>query len=183
MVYVAGAAVVLILIVGFIISTYNRLVKARNKVKTNWSQIDVQLKKRSDLVPNLVETVKGYAKHESGTMEAVIKARSSYVSAGSIDDKIESSNQLTSALSKLMALTEAYPELKANENFMALQGELKEIEDKIAFARQFYNDTVYLYSNMREEFPGNIVAGMFGFKEFAFFEAKEDEKKVPEVQF
>lgn len=175
--------IVIVLLVLFVISQYNGLVKGRNKVKTNWAQIDVQLKKRADLLPNLVETVKGYATHESGTMEAVIKARNSYVSAGSVEDKMEASNQITGALSKLFALSENYPDLKANTNFMSLQNELSEIEDKIAFARQFYNDSVYEYTNKLEMFPSSIIASMFAFEPYAYFEVDETDKEVPKVKF
>lgn len=175
--------IIIVLLILFVISQYNGLVKGRNKVKTNWAQIDVQLKKRADLLPNLVETVKGYAAHESGTMEAVIKARNSYVSAGSVEDKMEASNQITGALSKLFALSENYPDLKANTNFMSLQNELSEIEDKIAFARQFYNDSVYEYTNKLEMFPSSIIASMFSFEPYAYFEVEDADKEVPEVKF
>lgn len=175
--------VIVVLLVLFVISQYNGLVKGRNKVKTNWAQIDVQLKKRADLIPNLVETVKGYASHEKGTMEAVIKARNSYVSATSAQDKMEASNQITGALSRLFALSESYPDLKANTNFVALQNELTEIEDKIAFARQFYNDSVYSYTNKLEMFPSSLIASMFSFEAYAYFEVDESDKEVPKVKF
>ena len=144
-VYVVIAIVILLIL--FVISQYNGLVKARNRVKTNWAQIDVQLKKRADLIPNLVETVKGYAKHESSTMEAVIKARNSYVSADSIDGKMEASNQITGALSHLFALSESYPDLKANTNFMALQDELM---------NSIFNFEPYGYFEVNEEDKKNV---------------------------
>jgi len=180
-VYVVIAIVILLIL--FVISQYNGLVKARNRVKTKWAQIDVQLKKRADLIPNLVETVKGYAKHESSTMEAVIKARNSYVSADSIDGKMEASNQITGALSHLFALSESYPDLKANTNFMALQDELINLEDKIAYSRQFYNDTVYSYMNKLEMFPSSIIASIFNFEPYGYFEVDEEDKKNVQVKF
>lgn len=175
--------VIVVLLALFVISTYNGLVSLRNKVRDQFSQIDVQLKKRSDLIPNLVETVKGYAKHEEGTLEKVIQARNTYLTAESIDDKVKASNQITQAVSKLFALAEAYPDLKANENFLDLQTQLKEIEDKISYARQFYNDSVLMLNNKIEMFPSNFVASMFGFKKENFFEATEEEKKNVEVKF
>ena len=173
----------LILLAFYVIGVYNKLVNARNKVNNQWSQIDVQLKRRADLIPNLVETVKGYAKHEKGTLKEVIEARNKYVSAGTVNDKIDAENQLTGALNKLFALTEAYPELKANENFMSLQNDLKDTEDKITYARQFYNDTAMNFNNLVEMFPSNIIASIFGFKRYQFFEASEKEKETPSVKF
>lgn len=177
---ILGVIVVIVLWVGM---TYNALTRLKNKVKTNWAQIDVVLKRRADLIPNLVETVKGYAKHEKETLDDVIKARNTYVSASLPEDQMQASGELTQALSKLMMLSEAYPDLKANTNFIQLQNELRETEDKITFARQFYNDSVYAYQNKIEMFPSNLIAGMFGFKEFPFFEVDEADKKVPEVKF
>ena len=175
--------VVLVLIILSIISTYNELVRLRNKVKDQWSQIDVQLKRRCDLIPNLVETVKGYAKHEKGTLEAVIKARNTFLSAKTPEDEMKASKEVTSALTKLFALAEAYPDLKANENFTSLQNTLSETEDKISYARQFYNDTVLTYNNKVEMVPSNIVASIFKFKKATFFETSEEDKKTPEVKF
>ena len=175
--------ILVVLVLLWVVSTYNGLVRARNKVRDQFSQIDVQLKKRADLIPNLVETVKGYAKHEDETLEKVIKARNTYLTAGSIDDKVKASNELSGAISKLFALSEAYPDLKANTNFMDLQNQLKEIEDKIGYARQFYNDAVLMYNNRIEVFPSNIVAGMFNFSKESFFEASEEERKNVEVKF
>lgn len=175
--------VVVALIVIWLIGAYNSLVVLRNKVRDQWSQIDVLLKRRSDLIPNLVETVKGYAKHESTTLEAVVAARNKLVAAPSKEAEMEASGELTGALNRLFALAESYPELKANQNFMDLQNNLKDSEDKISYARQFYNDSVLKYQNKIEMFPTNIVAGMFGFKPEKFFEATEAEKENPKVQF
>lgn len=175
--------VVVVLIVLYVISTYNTLVKLRNKVKDQWSQIDVQLKRRCDLIPNLVETVKGYAGHEKSTLEDVIKARNTFVAASTPEDEMKASGEITQALNKLFALSEAYPELKANENFLSLQNDLKEVEEKISYARQFYNDNVMNYKNKIEMFPTNIIAGIFGFKPEAFFEASAEERKNVEVKF
>ena len=174
---------VIAFIVMFFVSTYNGLVKLRNMVKDQWAQIDVLLKRRADLIPNLVETVKGYVKHEKETLEAVINARNKAVSANTTEEEMKANGELTGALSRLFALAESYPELKANENFMDLQNNLKETEDKIAYARQFYNDAVLKYKNKLEMFPSNLVAGMFGFKPEPFFEATEQEKENPQVKF
>ena len=174
---------VIILLIFYGIGVYNKLVNSRNKVKDQWAQIDVQLKRRADLIPNLVETVKGYAKHEKNTLAEVIEARNKFVSAGSINEEIEANNQLTGALNKLFALSESYPELKANQNFISLQNDLKDTEDKISYARQFYNDTVLTYNNKVEMVPSNIVANMFKFKKATFFETSEEDKKTPEVKF
>ena len=174
---------IVVLLVLYFISTYNGLVKLRNMVKDQWSQIDVLLKRRADLIPNLVETVKGYAKHESGTLEAVIAARNKAVSATTTEEEMKANGELTGALSRLFALAESYPDLKANTNFMDLQNNLKETEDKISYARQFYNDAVLKYKNKLEVFPSNIVAGMFSLKPEPFFEANEAERETPKVKF
>lgn len=175
-------AIVLILIIWFF-SIYNKLISLRNKKDDQWSQIEIVLKRRADLIPNLVETVKGYAKHEKGTLEEVIKARNTYFEAKTPEDEIKASGEITGALNKLFALAESYPDLKANTNFLSLQNDLKETEDKITYARQFYNDSVLMYNNKVEMVPSNIVAGMFGFKKGAFFEADEKDKEVPKVSF
>lgn len=175
--------IVLVIIVLWAISTYNSLIKLRNRVKDQWAQIDVQLKRRFDLIPNLVETVKGYTKHESGTLEAVIKARNTYVSATTPEDQMKADGELTHAISKLFALTESYPDLKANTNFQELQTELTATESKIASARQFYNDTVMTYNNKVETVPSNIIASIFKFERRAFFEAAEKERENVEVKF
>lgn len=175
--------IVLVLIVLWAISVYNSLIALRNRVKDQWAQIDVQLKRRFDLIPNLVETVKGYTKHESETLEAVIKARNTYVSATVPEEQMKADGELTKAISKLFALTESYPDLKANTNFQALQQELTETESKIAAARQFYNDTVMVYNNKVSMVPSNIIAGLFKFNKKAFFEANETERQNVQVKF
>lgn len=175
--------VLLLLLAAWVMSGYNKLVSLRNRVKDQWAQVDVVLKRRADLIPNLVETVKGYAGHEKDTLDAVITARNKAVSANNPHDEMAANGELTQALGRLFALTESYPDLKANTNFMELQTTLKETEDKISFARQFYNDTVLAYKNKLEMFPSNIIAGMFGFKPEEFFEATAAEKEVPQVKF
>ncbi len=175
--------IVLVLIVLWAISVYNSLIALRNRVKDQWAQIDVQLKRRFDLIPNLVETVKGYTKHESETLEAVIKARNTYVSATVPEEQMKADGELTKAISKLFALTESYPDLKANTNFQALQQELTETESKIAAARQFYNDTVMVYNNKVSMVPSNIIASLFKFNKEAFFEANETERQNVQVKF
>ena len=177
------AIVVLVLLVLYLFSTYNSLIGLRNKVHDQFSQIDIQLKRRFDLIPNLVETVKGYAKHESETLENVVKARNSYVSAETPEDAMKADGELTKAVSKLFALAESYPDLKANTNFMQMQEELSQTEDKVAHARQFYNDTVLQYNNKVQMFPSNIIAGMFNFKAETFFEASDAERENVKVQF
>ena len=174
---------VLVLILLYVIGTYNKLVRSRNKVEGEWAQIDVQLKRRIDLIPNLVETVKGYAAHENETLEAVIAARNKAVSATTPEEEIKSAGEVSQALSRLLALTESYPDLKANENFLKLQDDLKDTEDKIAYARQFYNDASKSYKNLVEMFPSNIIASIFGFKAKPFFEIEAADREVPKVQF
>lgn len=175
--------VIIVLLVLWLFATYNSLIGLRNRKDDQWAQIDVQLKRRSDLIPNLVETVKGYAKHESGTLEAVIQARNTFVTATTPEEEMKASGELTQAISKLFALTESYPDLKANQNFISLQADLKDTEDKISYARQFYNDTVLTYNNKVEMIPSNIVAKLFGFKKAAFFEVEESAKEAPKVSF
>ncbi len=175
--------IVVVLIIAWAFATYNKLVDLRNRVKDQWAQIDVQLKRRFDLIPNLVETVKGYAKHESETLEAVIQARNTYVSATTPEAQMKADGELEKAISKLFALSESYPELKANTNFQHLQQELTETESKIASARQFYNDTVLMYNNKVEMVPSNIIASLFKFKKEAFFEANEAERENVQVKF
>lgn len=175
--------VVVALLVIYVIGAYNGLVGLRNKVKDGWAQVDVLLKRRNDLIPNLVETVKGYATHEKGTLEEVISARNKAVNATTPEEEMKAAGEVTQALGRLFALSESYPDLKANTNFLDLQNNLKDTEDKISYARQFYNDAVLVYKNKLEMFPSNIVANMFGFKPEAFFEATEEEKEVPKVQF
>ncbi|WP_458455935.1 LemA family protein [Methanobrevibacter sp.] len=175
--------IAIIFIVGTMIHMYNNLVGLRNRVKNSYAQIDVQLKRRNDLIPNLVETVKGYASHEKGVFEEVTKARANVMNASSVEEVSAADNQLTGALKSLFAVAENYPELKANSNFQQLQTELSETEDKISYARQFYNDVVMKYNNACQQFPSSIMARIFGFKEENFFEAPEAEREVPEVKF
>ena len=174
---------IIVILVIIVISIYNRLVVLRNRIENAWSQIDVQLKRRADLIPNLVETVKGYAAHEKEVFQKVTEARSALVNAKGVKEQGEANNMLTGALKTLFAVAESYPELKANQNFMQLQEELSGTESKIAYARQFYNDTVLKYDNMREKFPSNIVAGMFGFKEREYFAAEESAREPVKVEF
>lgn len=177
------AAIILVLVLAFVIATYNTLIGLKNKVEDSWAQIEVLLKRRADLIPNLVETVKGYAKHEEGTLENVIAARNKAVSAVNKQDEMQAAGEVSNALSRLFALAEAYPDLKANTNFIDLQNNLKETEDKLSFSRQFYNDTVLKYKDKIQMFPSNIVASLFHLKPAAFFEASEEDRKVPEVKF
>lgn len=165
-----------------IILLYNRLIRLRLRVTNAWSQIDVQLKRRYDLIPNLVNAVKGYMKHEKGVLEEVTKARSSLIS-GSTKDKAKASNQITDALKSIFAVAENYPQLKANENFMQLQEELSGTESKIAYARQFYNDSVMTYNEAIQVFPNTVFAKMFSFKHKEFFETSAEEKKNVKVEF
>lgn len=176
-------AVVAVLLIMYVINIYNGLVKLRNMVENAWSQISVQLKRRVDLIPNILETVKGYAKHESETFEKVVAARNMAANATTIEDTINANNQLTGALKTLFAVAEAYPDLKANTNFIKLQDELTETENKIMYARQFYNDTVTKFNVQVETFPANIFAGMFGFTKATLFEIAETDREVPKVQF
>ena len=173
----------LLLLVLYVIGVYNKLVNAKNKVENQFSQIDIQLKRRTDLIPNLVETVKGYAKHEKGTLTEVIEARNKAVSANTVNEKIKANSELTGAISKLFALSESYPELKANENFLSLQNDLKDTEDKITYARQFYNDSANGFNNLVMMFPSNIVANMFKFKKYEYFKIDEEDRKTPKVKF
>lgn len=175
-------AVVVILIVA-VIGLYNSLITARNKVDNAWSQIDVQLQQRHDLVPNLVETVKGYAAHESKTFEAVTEARNAAINAQGVADTAAAENMLTGALKSLFAVAEAYPELKANTNFLQLQEKLGTLEEKIAYARQFYNDTAMMFNNKVQTFPSNLIAGMFNFNERDYFDAATEAEAVPAVSF
>ena len=174
---------IVVLLVLYVIGTYNSLVGLRNKVRDEWSQIDVQLKRRFDLIPNVVETVKGYAKHEKGTFEDVVKARNTFASATTKEDEMKASNELTQVVSRLFALAESYPELKSNTNFLDLQAQLKETEDKISYARGFYNDVVLKYNDKLMKFPSNLVAKMFGFKSETYFEALKEERENVKVEF
>lgn len=182
-----GLAVFFVIVIIMFISLYNGLVSKRVNCESAWSDIDVQLKRRYDLIPNLVNTVKGYAKHESETLEAVIAARQQAISADGVAEQGLAENLLTGALGKLFALSEAYPDLKANTNFIQLQDELVSTENKIGFSRQHYNNSVSQYNASREMFPAVIVANMFGFKERDFFELDAAEaaavQKPPAVEF
>jgi LemA protein len=176
--------VVVVLLVLFVIAAYNGLVRSRNQVDNAWSQIDVQLKRRIDLIPNLVETVKGYAAHEKTTLEAVVNARNAAIAAPATPaGQAAADNQVTAALRQLFALSEAYPDLKANQNFLALQEELTATEGRVSYARQFYNDSVLGYNNKLQTFPTVILAGMFNFAKREFFETDEASREVPKVQF
>jgi LemA protein len=168
----------------FVVSIYNSLVRLRNQVRNAWSQIDVQLKRRHDLIPNLIETVKGYMTHEKETLENITKARTQAVNANGPADQAKAEGMLDNALSKFFLVVENYPDLKANQNFLALQEELTSTENKIAFARQAYNDQVLFYNNKIEMFPSNILAGMFKFVKEEFFELEDvNERKTPQVKF
>jgi LemA protein len=175
----------LVVIVGlWLIITYNGLVGLRNQVKNAWSQIDVQLKRRYDLIPNLVETVKGYAGHEKDTLERVIKARQAGIDASTVKDQAAAENMIVGALRQLFALSEAYPNLKANENFLALQEQLASTENKISFARQYYNDTVQSFNTRQQQFPATLVASMLGFQPADFFEIEDASvREAPKVKF
>jgi LemA protein len=167
-----------VLLAVFLVSIYNSLVQLRQRVKNAWSQVDVQLKRRYDLIPNLVNTVKGYAQHEKSTLESVTQARNMAMAAGNVKEQAEAENMLSGALRSLFAVAEAYPELKANTNFLQLQGELSDTESKIAFARQFYNDTVQKFNTKIEVFPNNLVAGPLGFQMADYFTLQGE----PEIQ-
>ena len=175
-----GIVAVLVL---YVIGVYNGLQTLRMRIKEAFSGIDVQLKRRIDLIPNLVSTVKGYAKHEKSVFENVTKARSSLMKADSMQEKAQANNMLTDALKSLFAVAEAYPDLKASTNFSDLQRQLEDTEDKIAFARQFYNSNVLEYNTRTQVFPSNIIANIFGFKQEEFFAADESERKKVEVKF
>ncbi|MCF7865871.1 LemA family protein [Candidatus Woesearchaeota archaeon] len=174
---------IVVLIVLIVWGLYNALVRLKNQVKNSWSQIDVQLKRRNDLIPNLIETVKGYAKHEKGTFEKVTEARSVMMKAGSVESKAEASNMLSDTLKSLFAVAENYPDLKANQNFLQLQEELAGTENKIAYSRQHYNDMVMVFNTKIELFPNNVFANMLNFKQEEYFKTPEAEKKVPKVSF
>ena len=179
----SGLAVVAVVVGLWLVGTYNGLVTLRQSVRNAWAQIDVQLKRRHDLIPNLVSTVKGYAAHEKDTLERVISARAKATSATLPADRIKAEGELSSALARLLAVSESYPELKANQNFLSLQEELTSTENRVAYARQFYNDNVTRLNTRVQTFPTVVVAGVFGFKEEPFFEAPADAKEAPKVQF
>ncbi len=175
---------IIAIIIFYLIGMFNTLVRLRNQVKNAWSQIDVQLKRRHDLIPNLIETAKGYVKHERGTLEAITEARSRAMSAGSVGDKARAEGALSDAISKFFVVVENYPDLKANQNFLALQEELTSTENKIAFSRQAYNDQVLYYNNRIQMFPSSVIAGMFSFQQSEFFEIEDKtERAAPKVDF
>jgi len=174
----------LVVIVGWVVGVYNGLVGLRNRVKEAWAQVDVQLKRRFDLIPNLMETVKGYMNHERETLESVTQARAAVAGAGSMDARMAAESGLGAALGRLFAVAESYPDLKASTNFLALQEELTSTENKISFARQFYNETVMNMNNKVQMFPGNIIAGVFNFGAEKFFEvADAGQREAPKVDF
>ena len=175
--------VVIVVVVVIFVIYYNSLVKLRNMANAAWADIDVQLKRRHDLVPNLVEVVKGYAAHERQTLEGVIKARSKALTASTIEQRAEAEAELTRMLRGLLALVENYPDLKANQNFLELQKQLTEIEDQIQLARRYYNAVVRDYNIRTEVFPSNIVASMFGFRKMPYFQIEDEDREVPRVRF
>ncbi len=184
LIFLAAVLVFGLLIVFWMIGMYNRLVQLRNQVDQLWANIDVLLKRRFDLIPNLVETVKGYMKHERETLEAVTRARTAVASAGSPEQRMQAEGMLGAALGRLLAVAEAYPDLKANQNFLQLQGELANTENLIASARSQYNQAVQIYNTAIQMFPANLMAGMFGFRPRPYFEvAGEAERQAPRVQF
>jgi LemA protein len=174
---------IVVLLVLWVFATYNGLVTKRNRIDNAWGQVEVQTKRRYDLIPNLVETVKGYASHESATFEAVVRARNAAQSAQGPGAQAQAENLLTGALRQLFAVAEAYPQLRASENFQQLQAELSDTENKIAVARQIYNDAVLTFNNAVQVAPGNIIAGIFGFKTREFFDAPEAAAEPPKVEF
>ena len=175
------AVVVLLLLI--LVAMYNRLVRLRNRTENAWAQVDVQLQRRHDLIPNLVETVKGYASHERATFEEVTKARTAAQQAEGVEEQAQAENMLTAALGRLFAVAEAYPELRATENFQQLQTQLAEVEQRIAISRQVYNDTVLTYDNALETVPTNVIGGLFNFHPRAYFEAEGVTREAPAVQF
>src|SRR5918911_2295755 len=183
MTWVIVAIAASLLLALFVVVLYNRLVRLRNRTENAWAQVDVQLQRRRDLIPNLVETVKGYAGHEQSTFEEVTAARTSAQQATTVEQHAEAENVLTAALGRLFAVAEAYPQLRASENFQQLQGELEETEDKIAVARQIYNDAVLTYDTARETLPTSIVAGMLAFEPRQYFELEERSRAAPQVDF
>ena len=186
MIFAIIALVIIVLIVLWAVSAYNGLVTLRNRVKNGWAQIDVQLKQRADLIPNLVETVKGYAALESQVFTQVTQARANALQAaqsGDVTQRIEAENQLSRAILNLQAVAEAYPQLQAKQNFLDLLAQLKALEEKIAYARQFYNDVVQKYNTKIEVVPTNLIAGLFHFEQAAYFQINEADRQVPQVQF
>lgn len=178
------AVLILVIVIGIVIALYNGVITSRNKVENAWSQIEVQLQRRFDLIPNLVEAVKGYMKHEDAVLTRVAELRTSWANASTASEKIDLDNQLSGALKTIMAVSENYPELKANKNFSELQDELKNTEDKISYSRQFYNDSVTMYNTKLQMFPTNILANLFNFKEKELFKVDSEEaRKNVKVSF
>jgi LemA protein len=182
-VWLAIVVVVIAALLVLLALVYNRLVRLRNRTQNAWAQVDVQLRRRYDLIPNLVETVKGYAAHERGTFEEVTKARTAAQQAQGVQEQAQAENALTAAIGRLFAVAEAYPQLRATENFQQLQAQLADTEQKIAVSRQVYNDTVLTYNNAAQTVPTNLVAGMFGFTPKEFFEIEEPAREAPQVTF
>ena len=183
MIFLIVIVVLLVLLGIYVVVSYNGLVSLRNRIENAWAQIDVQLKRRYDLIPNLVETVKGYASHERETLDAVITARNAGMNATGPADQAQAENMITGALKSLFALSEAYPDLKANQNFAQLQEELTGTEGRIAYARQFYNDTVYRYNTKIQSFPSNVLANTFSFSEREYFQADDESRGPTQVSF
>ena len=183
MVVIVIIIVVVVVLACIVAGIYNNMVTLRNRIDNAWQNIDTQLQRRNDLIPNLVETVKGYATHEKGTLEAVVNARNAALSAQTPDEKMAADNVLTGALRQLFAVAEAYPDLKANANFTQLQDTLEDTENKVSYARQSYNDCVLNYNNAIQTFPGNIFAGIFQFRQRQGFEAAEASRQAPQVKF
>jgi LemA protein len=183
MVWLIVLIAVILLLALAVVVVYNRLVRLRNRTENSWAQVDVQLRRRYDLIPNLVEAVKGYASHERATFEEVTRARTAAQQAQGVEEQAKAENVLTAALGRLFALAEAYPELRATENFQQLQAQLAEVEQNIVISRQVYNDAVLSYENALETVPTNIVAGMFNFQPRAYFETEDVTREAPSVQF
>ena len=183
MIWLVIIVVVIAALLLFLVFVYNRLVRLRNRTQNAWAQVDVQLRRRYDLIPNLVETVKGYAAHEQGTFEDVTKARTAAQQAQGVQGQAQAENALTAAIGRLFAVAEAYPQLRATENFQQLQAQLADTEQKIAVSRQVYNDTVLTYNNATQTVPTNLVAGIFGFAPKDFFEIEEPAREAPQVKF
>ena len=183
MLWVIVLAAIVLLLLLVVVAMYNRLVRLRNRSENTWAQVDVQLRRRYDLIPNLVEAVKGYAAHELATFDEVTKARTAAQQAQGIEEQAKAENVLTAALGRLFAVAEAYPQLRATENFQQLQAQLAEVEQNIVVARQVYNDTVLTYDNALETVPTNIVAGLFNFRPRAYFETEGATREAPAVQF
>jgi LemA protein len=183
MVWLIVLIAVILLLALAVVVVYNRLVRLRNRTENSWAQVDVQLRRRYDLIPNLVEAVKGYASHERATFEEVTRARTAAQQAQGVEEQAKAENVLTAALGRLFAVAEAYPELRATENFQQLQAQLAEVEQNIVISRQVYNDAVLSYENALETVPTNIVAGMFNFQPRAYFETEDVTREAPSVQF